>query len=53
MDPASISMPSDLFQWAPTIIDDVPVYTLSPLALAHIRAGATATPLSQQADVSR
>ena len=41
--PASISMPSDLFQWAPTIIDDVPVYTLSPLALVHIRAGATAT----------
>jgi hypothetical protein len=41
--PTSISVPPDLFQWAPTIIDDVPVYTLSPLALVHIRAGATAT----------
>ena len=41
--PTSISVPPDLFQWAPTIIDDVPVHTLSPLALVHIRAGATAT----------
>jgi hypothetical protein len=41
--PISIAVPSDLFQWAPTIIDGVPVHTLSPLALVHIRAGATAT----------
>ncbi len=41
--PTSISVPPDLFQWAPTIIDDIRVHTLSPLALVHIRAGATAT----------
>jgi hypothetical protein len=41
--PVSISMPPDLFQWPPTVIDGVPVYTLSPLALVHIRAGATST----------
>jgi hypothetical protein len=41
--PVSISMPRDLFQWAPTIIDGVPVHMLSPLALVHIRAGATST----------
>ena len=41
--PVSISVPPDLFQWAPTIIDGVPVHTLSPLALVHIRAGATST----------
>lgn len=41
--PVSISVSPDLFQWAPTIIDGVPVHTLSPLALVHIRAGATAT----------
>ena len=41
--PVSISVPPDLFHWAPTIIDGVPVHTLCPLALVHIRAGATAT----------
>ena len=41
--PAAISMPPDLLQWPPTIIDSVPIHTLSPLALVHIRAGAAAT----------
>ena len=41
--PVSISVPPDLFHWAPTLIDGVPVHTLSPLALVQIRAGATAT----------
>ena len=41
--PAAISMPPDLLQWRPTIIDGVPIHTLSPLALVHIRAGAAAT----------
>ena len=41
--PVSISVPPDLFEWAPTIIDGFPVHTLSPLALVHIRAGATST----------
>ncbi len=41
--PAAISVPPDLFQWTPTIIDGVPIHTLSPLALVHIRAGAAAT----------
>ena len=41
--PAAISMPPDLLQWSPTIIDGVPIHTLSPLALVHIRAGAAAT----------
>jgi hypothetical protein len=41
--PVSISVPPDLFQRAPTVVDGVPVHTLSPLALVHIRAGATAT----------
>ena len=41
--PAAISMPPDLLHWTPTIIDGVPIHTLSPLALVHIRAGAAAT----------
>ena len=41
--PVSISMPLDLFDWPPTIIDGVAVRTLSPLALIQIRAGVTAT----------
>ena len=41
--PAAISVPADLFKWTPTIIDGVPIHTLSPLALVHIRAGAAAT----------
>ena len=41
--PAAISVPAGLFQWAPTIIDGVPIRTVSPLALVHIRAGAAAT----------
>ena len=36
-------MPADLFDWPPTIIDGVPIRTLSPLALIQIRAGATVT----------
>ena len=41
--PAAISMPPDLLQWPPTIINGVPIHTLSPLALVQIRAGASAT----------
>lgn len=41
--PTSISVPPDLFEWPPTIVDGVLAHTLSPLALVHIRAGATAT----------
>ena len=41
--PAAISVPPDLLQWTPTIVDGVPIHTLSPLALVHIRAGAAAT----------
>jgi hypothetical protein len=41
--PAAISVPADLFEWTPTIIDGVSIHTLSPLALVHIRAGAAAT----------
>jgi hypothetical protein len=43
MDQLRFSVPADLFQWTPTIIDGVPTHTLSPLALVHIRAGAAAT----------
>jgi len=39
----AISVPADLFQWPPTVIDDVVIHTLSPLALVHLRAGASAT----------
>lgn len=41
--PVAISVPQDLFDWPPTIIDGVPIHTLSPLALIQIRAGLTAT----------
>jgi hypothetical protein len=41
--PVSISVPGDLFDWPATIIDGVPIRTLSPLALIQIRAGLTAT----------
>jgi hypothetical protein len=41
--PVSISMPADLFDWPPTILDGVTIRTLSPLALIQIRAGLTAT----------
>ena len=41
--PVAISMPRDLFDWPPTIIDGVQIRTLSPLALIQIRAGVTAT----------
>jgi len=41
--PVSISMPPDLFDWPPTIIDGMLIRTLSPLALVQIRAGLTAT----------
>ena len=41
--PVAISMPRDLFDWPATIIDGVPIRTLSPLALIQIRAGVTAT----------
>lgn len=41
--PVAISMPRDLFDWPPTIIDGVPIRTLSPLALIQIRAGVTVT----------
>jgi len=39
----AISVPADLFQWPPTVIDEVVIHTLSPLALVHLRAGASAT----------
>jgi len=41
--PVAISVPQDLFDWPPTIIDGVSIHTLSPLALIQIRAGLTAT----------
>lgn len=41
--PVSISVPANLFDWPPTIIDGVPIRTLSPLALIQIRAGLTTT----------
>ena len=41
--PATISVPPDLFERPPTIIDSVIVRTVSPLALVRIRAGANAT----------
>lgn len=36
-------MPGDLFQWPPTIVDEVVIHTISPLALVPLRAGAFAT----------
>lgn len=39
----AISVPADLFRWPPTVIDGVSIHTLSPLALVHVRAGASAT----------
>jgi hypothetical protein len=39
----AISVSADLFRWPPTVIDGVPIHTLSPLALVHVRAGASAT----------
>ena len=39
----AISLPADLFLWPPTVIDQVEIHTLSPLALVHVRAGAVAT----------
>jgi hypothetical protein len=39
----AIFVPHDMFAWPATTIDDVPIRTLSPLALVQIRAGVTAT----------
>ena len=39
----AIALPADLFLWPPTVIDQVVIHTLSPLALVHVRAGASAT----------
>jgi hypothetical protein len=39
----AISVPADLFRWPPTVIEGVSIHTLSPLALVHLRAGASAT----------
>jgi hypothetical protein len=39
----AVSVPADLFRWPPTVIDGVSIHTLSPLALVHLRAGASAT----------
>jgi hypothetical protein len=39
----AISLPRDLFDWAPTTIGGVTIRTLSPLALIQIRAGLTTT----------
>ena len=39
----AISMPADLFRWPPTIIDEIVIHTLSPLALVQLRAGISAT----------
>lgn len=41
--PVAIWVTQDLFDWPPTIIDGVPIRTLSPLALVQVRAGLTAT----------
>ena len=51
--PVSISVPGDLFDWPPRIIDGVPIHTLSPLALVHIRPGLTATRVSGRCDRQR
>ena len=39
----AIALPADAFVWPPTVIDQVVVHTVSPLALVHVRAGASAT----------
>jgi hypothetical protein len=39
----AISVSADLFRWPPTVIDGIPIHTLSPLALVQLRAGAIAT----------
>ena len=39
----AIALPADVFLWPPTVIDQVVVHTVSPLALVHVRAGASAT----------
>jgi hypothetical protein len=39
----AIVLPADLFLWPPTVIDQVEIHTLSPLALVHVRAGSVAT----------
>jgi hypothetical protein len=41
--PVAISVPADLFDWPPTIVDGAPIRTLSPLTLIQVRAGLTAT----------
>ena len=32
----AIALPADLFLWPPTVIDQVVIHTLSPLALVHV-----------------
>jgi len=39
----AVSVPADLFDWPPTVIDGVSIHTISPLALVQLRAGALAT----------
>ena len=39
----SVSVPADLFAWPPTIVADVVIHTISPLALFQIRAGCMTT----------
>ena len=39
----AVSVPADLFDWPPTVIDGVSIHTISPLALVQLRAGAIAT----------
>jgi hypothetical protein len=39
----AVAMPTNLFEWPPTIVDGVCIQTLSPLALIQIRAGGMTT----------
>jgi hypothetical protein len=41
--PMRIHFPDDIFMYPATTIDAVPIQTISPLALYHVRAGLEAT----------
>jgi hypothetical protein len=40
---AAITVASDLFDWPATVVAGIPIRTVSPLALVHVRAGLTQT----------
>lgn len=39
----AVALPSDMFEWPPTLVSGVSIHTLSPLGLIQIRSGATTT----------